>query len=105
MFHPMAGPDDEGLPCIEIAGILVFAHLDPDLRAVRVTLHLDTPDHRLVFHGQRVPLHVEVEDTTLYSTSTPAPAARATAPPPQQQRQRVRRRRRLTRRAQQPGRD
>lgn len=30
VFHPMDGPDDEGLPCMEIAGILVFAYLDAE---------------------------------------------------------------------------
>ncbi|MFE9775618.1 hypothetical protein ACFYOV_28935 [Streptomyces sp. NPDC005931] len=25
VFHPMDGPDDEGVPCIELAGIFVFA--------------------------------------------------------------------------------
>ncbi|MEV4231249.1 hypothetical protein AB0J81_30005 [Streptomyces bobili] len=36
VFHPMAGPGDEVLPCIELAGILVVAYLDADMRAVRV---------------------------------------------------------------------
>ncbi|MFF0206172.1 hypothetical protein [Streptomyces sp. NPDC005017] len=58
----MAGPDDDALPRIEIAGILVFAHLD-------------TADHRLVRHSHTVPLHVEVEDTTVQSTATPAESA------------------------------
>ncbi|WP_330342529.1 hypothetical protein [Streptomyces sp. NBC_00557] len=72
----MAGPDDEGLPCSEIAGVLVFAYLDADMQAVRVSVHLDTTDELLVQPGQTVPLHVEVEDSTVFSGgTTPAPAA------------------------------
>ncbi|MEV5400799.1 hypothetical protein AB0N26_32430 [Streptomyces cellulosae] len=51
VFHPMAGPGDEGLPCIEIAGVLVFAYLDADIQAVRVSVHLDTTDELLVQPG------------------------------------------------------
>ncbi|MFC7011225.1 hypothetical protein ACFQMH_05760 [Streptomyces viridiviolaceus] len=76
VFHPMTGPDDEGLPCIEIAGVLVFAYLDADMQAVRVSVHLDTTDELLVQPGQTVPLHVEVEDSTVFSGgATPARAA------------------------------
>ncbi|CAM5650662.1 hypothetical protein GCM10010261_61900 [Streptomyces pilosus] len=76
VFHPMTGPDDEGLPCIELAGILVFAHLDPDLGAVRVSVHLDTADEQLARVDGTIPLHVEVENTTVFSTlgARPAPA-------------------------------
>lgn len=38
VFHSMAGPDDEVLPCIELAGILGVAYLDADMRAVRVSV-------------------------------------------------------------------
>ncbi|MGW2563423.1 hypothetical protein ACWCXB_30210 [Streptomyces sp. NPDC001514] len=76
VFHPMAGPDDEGLPCIEIAGVLVFAYLDADMQAVRVSVHLDTTDELLIQPGQTMPLHVEVEDPTVFSGgATPARAA------------------------------
>ncbi|CAL9676296.1 hypothetical protein SUDANB176_07798 (plasmid) [Streptomyces sp. enrichment culture] len=76
VFHPMTGPDDEGLPCIELAGILVFAYLDPDMRAVRVSVHLDTTDQQLVRPDHTVPLQVEVEDATVFSNlgARPAPA-------------------------------
>jgi hypothetical protein len=74
VFHPMAGPDDEGLPCIEIAGILVFAYLDTDMQAVRVSVHLDTPDDLLLQPGPTVPLHIEVDDSTVFSAgATPPP--------------------------------
>ena len=76
VFHPMAHPDDEGLPCIELAGILVFAYLDTDMRAVRVSVHLDTADQQLVRPDHTVPLQVEVEDATVFSTlgARPVPA-------------------------------
>ncbi|MFC8372773.1 hypothetical protein ACFUIT_33250 [Streptomyces sp. NPDC057239] len=72
----MAGPDDEGLPCIELAGILVFAYLDTGLGAVRVSVHLDTADERLARADGTIPLQVEIEDATVFSTlgARPAPA-------------------------------
>ncbi|MFF8848130.1 hypothetical protein ACF08N_36535 [Streptomyces sp. NPDC015127] len=76
VFHAKTGPDDEGLPCIEIAGVLVFVHLDADMQAVRVSVHLDATDELLVQPGQTVPLHVEVEDSTVFSGgAAPARAA------------------------------
>ncbi|MGW0648457.1 hypothetical protein ACWD4T_06585 [Streptomyces umbrinus] len=82
VFHPMENPDDEGLPCIEIAGILVFAYLDHELGAVRVSIHLDTTDEQLVRADSTVPIQVEIEDTTVFTnlTSPPAPAPRTGTP-------------------------
>ncbi|MFC8434905.1 hypothetical protein [Streptomyces sp. NPDC057253] len=74
VFHPQANPDDEGLPCIEIAGILVFAYLDADRGAVRVSVHLDTTDEQLVRSDSTVPLLVEIEDATVFDNLTPPPA-------------------------------
>ncbi len=67
VFHPMQGPDDEGLPCIEIAGVLVFAYLDADTRALRVSVHLDTADEQLLQADDSVPVQVDVEDTTVFA--------------------------------------
>ncbi|WP_409240497.1 hypothetical protein [Streptomyces sp. PA5.6] len=74
LFHPQASPDDEGLPCIEIAGILVFVYLDADREAVRVSIHLDTTDERLIRADGAVPLRVEIEDATVFDNRTPSPA-------------------------------
>ncbi|AZP14719.1 hypothetical protein EJC51_47435 [Streptomyces aquilus] len=74
VFHAMRGPDDEGLPCMEIAGILVFAYLDADREAVRVSVHLDTTDEQLVRADSTVPMVVEIEDTTVFDNLTPLPA-------------------------------
>jgi hypothetical protein len=74
VFHPMDGPDDEGLPCIEIAGVLVFAYLDADREAVRVSVHLDTTDEQLVRADGTVPMVVELADTTVFDNLTPPPA-------------------------------
>ncbi|MFD7708612.1 hypothetical protein [Streptomyces sp. NPDC059786] len=71
VFHPQEHPDDEGLPCTEIAGILVFAYLDADRGAVRVSVHLDTAHEQLVRADGTVPVQVEVEDTTVYDNLTP----------------------------------
>ncbi|MGW7365412.1 hypothetical protein ACWGI8_18710 [Streptomyces sp. NPDC054841] len=67
VFHAQAGPDDEGLPCVEVAGVLVFAYLDAGMQAVRVSVHLDTTDERLIRPDETVPLHVEVGDSTVFS--------------------------------------
>lgn len=74
LFHPMDGPEDEGLPCIEIAGVLVFAYLDAERRAVRVSVHLDTTDEQLVRADGTVPMVVELADTTVFDNLTPPPA-------------------------------
>jgi hypothetical protein len=74
VFHAMRGPDDEGLPCMEIAGILVFAYLDADRRAVRVSVHLDTTDEQLVRADSTVPMLVEIGDATVFDNLTPPPA-------------------------------
>ncbi|MFE9769782.1 hypothetical protein ACFYPC_35560 [Streptomyces sp. NPDC005808] len=75
VFHPMTGPDDDGLPCIEVGGVLVFAYLDPDMQAVRVSVHLDTTVEQLVRGDSTVPLHVKVEDATVFSAGAgPVPA-------------------------------
>ncbi|MET9914784.1 hypothetical protein ABZZ74_50345 [Streptomyces sp. NPDC006476] len=74
VFHPMHGPDDEGLPCIELAGILVFAYLDADREAVRVSVHLDTTDVQLVRADGTVPMQVEIETATVFDNLTPMPA-------------------------------
>ncbi|MFI6340745.1 hypothetical protein [Streptomyces sp. NPDC050535] len=89
VFHPMTGPADEGLPCIEIGGVLVFAYLDPEMQAVRVSVHLDTTIEDLVRGDVTVPLHVKVEDATVFSAGARPVPAKA----------RSRRLRRLVRRA------
>ncbi|MEU3734522.1 hypothetical protein AB0E81_34765 [Streptomyces sp. NPDC033538] len=77
VFHPVAmeGPN-RGLPCIEIAGVLVFAYLDADTRAVRVSVHLDSTDDQLLQADGTVPVEVDVEDTTVFThpPASPAPA-------------------------------
>jgi hypothetical protein len=67
VFHAQAGPDDEGLPCVAIAGVLVFAYLDAGMQAVRVSVHHDAADELVVQPGKTVPLHVKVEDSTVFS--------------------------------------
>ncbi|MCQ8836116.1 hypothetical protein [Streptomyces malaysiensis] len=74
LFHPQGNPDDEGLPCIEIAGILVFAYLDADRGTVRVSVHLDTTHEQLVRTDGTVPIQVEIEDATVFDNLAPPPA-------------------------------
>ncbi|MFE9454985.1 hypothetical protein [Streptomyces sp. NPDC006739] len=74
VFHPQESPDDEGLPCIELAGILVFVYLDADHGGVRVSVHLDTADEQLVRADGTVPMQVEIETATVFDNLTPTPA-------------------------------
>ncbi|MEU1600356.1 hypothetical protein ABZ468_48315 [Streptomyces sp. NPDC005708] len=53
VFHAQADPDDEGLPCVAIAGVLVFAYLDASMQAVRVSIHLDAADELVIQPGKR----------------------------------------------------
>jgi hypothetical protein len=65
VFHAQAGPDDEGLPCIEIAGVLVFAYLDADLQTLRISVDLDTADEQLLRGDGTVPVLVNVADAEI----------------------------------------
>lgn len=60
----------EGLPCGEVAGVLVFIYLDADMRAVRVSVHLDSANEELIRPDGTVPLHVMVGDSTVFSAGT-----------------------------------
>ncbi|MFD7661265.1 hypothetical protein [Streptomyces sp. NPDC059788] len=68
IFHPQT--DDNDLPCLEIDGVLVFAYLDYEAGAVRVSVHGDSAEDRLVRPDGTVPLRVEVEDTVVLDDST-----------------------------------
>ncbi|MDV9174236.1 hypothetical protein R6V09_29520 [Streptomyces sp. W16] len=66
VFHP---GDHGDLPCVEVDDVLVFAHLDHEVGAFRVSVHVDNaPDH-LVRPDGTVPLRVEVEDTIVLDDS------------------------------------
>jgi hypothetical protein len=67
IFHAQVGPDDEGLPCVEIAGVLVFVYLDADREAVRVSVDLETADEQLVRADGTVPVRVDLGDSTVFS--------------------------------------
>ena len=64
VFYPRI--DEDGLPCIEVGGVLVFAYLDPDPLAVRISVHLDSLDWESL-----VPVVVDVEATTLMDARDP----------------------------------
>ncbi|WP_371647792.1 MULTISPECIES: hypothetical protein [unclassified Streptomyces] len=66
VFHPMTDRADEGLPCLEVAKVLVFAYLDADRRAMRVSVHLDAADELIVQPSGTVALLVEVGDSTVF---------------------------------------
>ncbi|MFG2257268.1 hypothetical protein [Streptomyces mirabilis] len=77
VFHPMTSPDDDGLPCIEVGGVLVFAYLDTDLQAVRVSVDLDTTAEQLVRGDSTIPLHIEIGNATVFSAGTGLAPAKA----------------------------
>lgn len=66
-FHPQT--DDNDLPCGEVDGVLVFAYLDHDAGAVRVSVHLESAEDRLVRPDGTVPLRVDVEDCVVLDDS------------------------------------
>lgn len=66
-FHPQT--DDNDLPCVEVDGVLVFAYLDHEAGAVRVSVHLDSAEDRLVRPDGTVPLRVEIEDAVVRDDS------------------------------------
>jgi len=76
VFHAMEGPGDadEGLPCVEIAGVLVFAYLDADREAVRVSVDLETADEQLVRANGTVPVRVDLGNSTVFSDPGIRPA-------------------------------
>ncbi|MFG3403770.1 hypothetical protein [Streptomyces sp. NPDC048142] len=73
-FHPQT--DDNDLPCVEVDGVLVFAYLDHEAGAVRVSVHLDSAEDRLVRPDGTVPLRVEVEDDVVLDDSAEGTAKR-----------------------------
>nr|WP_239085447.1 hypothetical protein [Streptomyces halstedii] len=70
-FHPQT--DDNDLPWVEVDGVLVFAYLDTDAGAVRVSVHLDSAEDRLVRPDGTVPLRVEVEDAVVLDDGAEGP--------------------------------
>ncbi|GAA2628063.1 hypothetical protein GCM10010411_76650 [Actinomadura fulvescens] len=64
VFHPVRAED--GLPCIEVGGVLVFLYLDPDEEAVRISIHLDTVDEQLVRPDDTVPLRADCENGVIF---------------------------------------
>ncbi|MFE7114999.1 hypothetical protein ACFU99_06180 [Streptomyces sp. NPDC057654] len=66
-FHPQT--DNNDLPCVEVEGVLVFAYLDQEADAVRVSVHLDSAEDQLVRPDGTVPLRVEVGDAVVLDDS------------------------------------
>ncbi|MGW7719813.1 hypothetical protein ACWGKK_36720 [Streptomyces chartreusis] len=72
VFHPGTGGD---LPCLMVDGVLVFAYLDHEVGAFRISVHLDSAPDRLVRTDGTVPLRieVEVEDRIVHCEAESAP--------------------------------
>ncbi|MGW1411301.1 hypothetical protein [Streptomyces sp. NPDC002403] len=69
VFRPATHEDP---PCAEVGGVLVFAYLDHQGGAFRVSVHLDSAAQRLVRPDGTVPLRVVVEDTVVFDDSEKA---------------------------------
>ncbi|WP_280428295.1 hypothetical protein [Nocardia brasiliensis] len=65
VFHPESGDDTH--PCLEVAGVLVFAYVDQD-GIVRVSVHLDSAEPAVIDSGGLVPIRIIIEDTTVYDS-------------------------------------
>lgn len=62
--------DDDGPPCIEVAGVLVYGYVDAEDGVVRISVHLDSADPEYVVRRDgTVPLRVVVEDTVVLDDS------------------------------------
>ncbi|GAA1614381.1 hypothetical protein GCM10009733_008230 [Nonomuraea maheshkhaliensis] len=62
------------LPCLTIAGVQVYAYLDPKIGAVRVSVDLDTPGPGLCRSDSTVPVRVDIGDSTVFDDSDTARA-------------------------------
>ncbi|MFF2386979.1 hypothetical protein [Streptomyces sp. NPDC058108] len=75
-FHPASCPDSASLPCIEVGGVLVFAYLDPDAKAVQISVDLDTTAGQLRRSDATVPLLIQIGNSTVFSAPAgPVPAS------------------------------
>lgn len=59
--------DDGTLPCVQVAGVQVYAYVDAS-GVVRVAVHLDTTDSTLLDVAGLVPLVITVADTVVYDS-------------------------------------
>ncbi|GGS85134.1 hypothetical protein GCM10010156_49680 [Planobispora rosea] len=72
--------DPETLPAVSVAGALTFAYLDPETRAVCVSVDLDSTWSELIRADGTAPLRITVGGMTLFDDSDQARAAGATVP-------------------------
>ncbi|MEU4969971.1 hypothetical protein [Streptomyces smyrnaeus] len=63
VFHP---GDGEGLPCIEVCGVLVFVYLDVHSGTLRVSVDRESANAALTQAGGTVPLRIETEDRVVW---------------------------------------
>ncbi|MGX1763116.1 hypothetical protein ACWIG5_40550, partial [Streptomyces lydicus] len=63
VFHPEIGEGTR--PCLEVAGVLVFAYVDPE-GTVRVSVHLDSAAPAVIDGDGLVPVRITLEATTVY---------------------------------------
>lgn len=64
--------DDETRPCIELAGVQVYAYLDND-GVLRVSVDLDTADERLKDDEDCVTVRMTVQGETVYDSAAAKP--------------------------------
>ncbi len=69
--HPFQGGETEALPAVEVAGILVFAYLDPHCKALRVSVDLDTVDAWLLNAAECVPMLITVNGDDVFAADYP----------------------------------
>ncbi|MFE7759673.1 hypothetical protein [Streptomyces sp. NPDC057429] len=54
------------LPALQMAGVLVFAYIDADSSAVRVSVDLDTAHRALLRPDRSVPLEITVQGSRVF---------------------------------------
>jgi hypothetical protein len=74
-FLPQTSEDT--LPCLELTGVQVYAYLDPEIGAFRVSVDLDTAAPALHRADFTIPVRVDVGDVIVFDDSSQARAAEA----------------------------
>ncbi|MBG0823388.1 hypothetical protein HS048_21905 [Planomonospora sp. ID91781] len=74
--------NDENLPALLVGGVLVFAYLDPETKALRVSVDLDSIWNELVRDDSTIPLQISISGAIVFDDSDQARTTGTTVPAP-----------------------
>lgn len=69
VLHPQTEPD--ALPCLDVAGVLAFLYLEPDHRALRLSLDLDTAPEWLQRQDSTIPVRITINGVEVFADVRP----------------------------------